>query len=50
MAILAKPVDKVPVLRVNDKKRFEEAFNNAKPSRELIESCEKAGKLFERKK
>ena len=50
MAILAKPVDKVPVIRVNDKKRFEEAFNNAKPSRELIESCEKAGKLFERKK
>ena len=29
---------------------LEEAFNNAKPSRELIESCEKAGKLFERKK
>jgi len=50
MAVLAKPVNKVPVIRGKDKKRFVEAFNNAKPSKELLESCEKAGRLFGQKK
>lgn len=50
MAVLTKPVNKVPVIRGNDKKKFVETFNNSKPSKEFMESCEKAGKLFEQKK
>lgn len=50
MAVLAKPVDRVPVIRGNDIKKFEETFNNSQPSKEFMESCEKAGRLFERKK
>lgn len=50
MAVLAKPVNKVPVIRGCDKKKFEEVFNNGKPSKEFMESCEKAGRLFAGKK
>lgn len=49
MTILAKPSNKVPVIRVNDREKFVEAFNNSMPSKELLESCEKAGELFGQK-
>lgn len=46
MAVLAKPVERMPVIRVNDRKKFEENFNNSIPSKELMDLCEKAGELF----
>lgn len=46
MTILAKPSNKVPIIRVNDREKFVEAFNNSMPSKELLESCEKAGEFF----
>lgn len=50
MTILAKPSNKVPVIQVKDREKFVEAFNNSMPSKELLESCEKAGELFGQKK
>lgn len=50
MAVLAKPSNKMVVIRVEDKKKFVENFNNSKPSKEFMESCKKAGRLFGLKK
>ena len=46
MAILAKPVNIVPVIKEKDSKIFIKHFNDSKVSTEFLESCKKAGKLF----
>lgn len=50
MVVLAKSNGKVPVIRGIDKKEFEERFNSGIPSKEFMETCEKAWELVEQTK
>lgn len=47
MAVLAQPVRTMPVIKEKDAKAFIEHFNESKVSAEFLETCKKAGKLFE---
>lgn len=46
MAVLAKPVNKIPIVKEQNSREFIRKFNENKISTELLESCKKAGKLF----
>lgn len=50
MAVLSKPVNKVSVIPAKDASDFVREFNQNKVTKEFIQSCEKAGRLFEGKK
>lgn len=50
MAVLAKPVNKVSVIPAKDASSFVREFNQNKVTKEFIQSCEKAGRLFDGKK
>lgn len=50
MAVLAKPINKMPIVRESDAKEFIRKFNDNKVSAEFLESCKKAGKLFGKNK
>ncbi len=50
MAVLAKPVNKVTVIKEQDSRQFIREFNNNKVSKEFLSSCKKAGKLFAKNK
>ena len=50
MAVLAKPVNKVSVIPAKDSSSFVREFNQNKVTKEFIQSCEKAGRLFNGKK
>lgn len=50
MAVLAKPVNKISVIREQDSRKFVRDFNANKVSEEFLDSCKKAGVLFGRKK
>ena len=46
MAVLAKPIDKITVIKKQESQQFVREFNENKVSKEFLESCKKAGKLF----
>lgn len=46
MAVLAKPVDKVPLIKKEESRNFIREFNDNKVSNDFLESCKKAGRLF----
>lgn len=46
MAVLAKPINKVPVVKEKNSREFIRKFNENKISNEFLNSCKKAGKLF----
>lgn len=50
MAVLAKPINKIAVIRKNNSQEFIREFNENKVSKDFLESCKKAGKLFEKRK
>ena len=50
MAVLAKPINKMTIIKEADSKEFVREFNKNKASKEFLESCKKAGKLFGRRK
>lgn len=50
MAVLAKPINKMTIIKEADSKEFVREFNKNKASKEFLESCKKAGKLFDRRK
>ena len=50
MAVLAKPIDKMSIVKEKDSKKFIEDFNKNVVSKEFIDSCEKAGNLFGKKR
>lgn len=50
MAVLAKPVNRIPVIKKEESRNFVREFNRNKVSKEFLNSCEKAGKLFEKRK
>lgn len=46
MAVLAKPTDKVALLRVDDMKVFVDKLNSTQSSKDFKEQRERAGRLF----
>lgn len=50
MAVLAKPVNKISVIKKKDSQEFIRDFNGNKVTKEFLDSCKKAGNLFGKKK
>lgn len=50
MAALAKPINRMAVIKRQDSQEFVREFNKNKVTEELLESCKKAGKLFGKRK
>lgn len=50
MAVLAKPANKVVLIKAEESKSFIKQFNKNKVDTEFLNSCKKAGKLFEGRK
>lgn len=50
MAVLAKPINKVTVIKEQDSRAFIREFNENKVSKEFLDSCKKAGRLFAKNK
>lgn len=46
MAVLAKPINRMPLVNKEESRNFVREFNNNKVSKDFLESCKKAGKLF----
>jgi hypothetical protein len=46
MAVLAKPINKITVVSEKDSKNFVREFNGNKVTKEFLDSCKKAGRLF----
>lgn len=50
MAVLAKPIDKIAVIKKEESQKFVREFNSNKVEKEFLDSCEKAGRLFGKRK
>lgn len=46
MVALAKPVNRMAVIKKQDSQEFVRKFNKNRVTEEFLESCKKAGKLF----
>lgn len=46
MAVLAKPINRIAVIKKQDSQEFVREFNKNKVTKEFLESCKKAGRLF----
>ena len=49
MAVFAKPMNKMVVVKKEESQEFIREFNENKVTREFLDSCKKAGKLFDNK-
>ncbi len=50
MVVLAKPINKIAVIKQQDSQEFVREFNKNKVTKEFLDSCKKAGKLFGKRK
>lgn len=50
MAVLAKPINRIAVIKRQESQEFVREFNGNKVSKEFLDSCRKAGKLFGKRK
>lgn len=50
MAVLAKPINKIAVIKKQESQEFVRKFNENKVSKEFLDSCKKAGRLFGKQK
>lgn len=50
MAVLAKPINRITVVKNSESQEFVREFNKNKVSGEFLDSCKKAGKLFGKRK
>ena len=50
MAIWAKPINRMPVVKKQDSQKFIREFNKNVVSEDFLDSCKKAGRLFGRRK
>ena len=50
MAVLAKPINRISVIKKQESREFVREFNQNKVTKDFLESCDKAGKLFDKKK
>ena len=46
MAVLAKPINRISVIKRQESQEFVREFNQNKVTKDFLESCKKAGKLF----
>lgn len=46
MAVLAKPINRIAVINKQESREFVRKFNENKVTKEFLDSCKKAGKLF----
>lgn len=49
MAVLVKPINKVAVIREQESQKFVREFNENKVSEKFLDSCKKAGRLFDKR-
>ena len=50
MAVLAKPINRMTVVKKQESQDFIREFNENKVTNEFMDSCKKAGKLFGKRK
>ena len=50
MAVLAKPINRISVIKKQESREFVHEFNQNKVTKDFLESCKKAGKLFGKRK
>ena len=50
MAVLAKPINKIAVIKERESRDFVRKFNKNKVNKEFLDSCKKAGRLFGKQK
>ena len=50
MAVLAKPINKIAIVKEKESRKFVREFNKNKVTNEILDSCKKAGKLFGKRK
>ena len=50
MAFLAKPINRISVIKKQESREFVREFNQNKVTKDFLESCKKAGKLFGKRK
>lgn len=50
MAVLAKPINRIAVIKKQESQEFVREFNENKVTKEFLDSCKKAGKLFGKRK
>lgn len=50
MAVLAKPINRIAIVKKQESKEFVREFNENKVTKEFLDSCKKAGKLFDKRK
>ena len=50
MTTLTKPINKLPVIKKEESPNFIREFNNNLVTKDFLDSCKKAGKLFEKNK
>ena len=50
MAVLAKPINKMAIIKEKESRKFGREFNKNKVTNEFLDSCKKAGKLFGKRK
>lgn len=50
MAALAKPINRIAVIKRQESQEFVREFNGNKVTKEFLDSCKKAGRLFGRRK
>lgn len=50
MAVLAKPINRIAVIKRQESQEFVREFNANKVTKDFLKSCKKAGKLFGKRK
>lgn len=50
MAVLAKPINRMAVIKEQESPKFVREFNDNKVTKEFLDSCKKAGRLFGKSK
>ena len=50
MAVLAKPINRIAVIKKQESQEFVRDFNKNKVTEDFLDSCRKAGKLFGKRK
>ena len=50
MAVLAKPINKITVIKEQESQKFIREFNENRVSEKFLDSCKKAGILFGNRK
>ena len=50
MAVLAKPINRIAVIKKQESQVFVREFNENKVTKDFLDSCKKAGKLFGKRK